>query len=182
MAVVAAVAMTLISPAVMKAIIPADSHQNWDRRQYVAHIAALILIWWTAALVPPLLIEGRDRLRQACRNYGVAAALAAMVAVALLFARQVPTVLMIVVTGGTNPMGLIYPRLFDVMEHAPDACAAAVLAAWSLLALSGTGVRPSNWLEKLCLAVGVVWVLMGLSAQLVWVTTIPWLNRSGITW
>jgi hypothetical protein len=89
---------------------------------------------------------------------------------------------MIAATGNSNPLGLIYPRLFDVMEHAPDACAAAVLSAWSLLALSGTGVRPSNWLEKLCFLVGTIWVLMGLSVQLVWVTTIPWLNRSGITW
>ena len=119
--------------------IPADSHHNWDRRQYVAHIAALVLIWWTAALVPPLLVEGRARLRRACRNYGVAAVLAAMVAAALLFARQVPTVLMIVATGNTNPMGLIYPDLFEVMEHAPDAWAAAVLAAWSLSPCRGRG-------------------------------------------
>jgi hypothetical protein len=50
MALVAAVAMTLISPSVMKAIIPTDSHNNWDRRQYVAHLVALVMIWWSAAL------------------------------------------------------------------------------------------------------------------------------------
>jgi hypothetical protein len=46
MALVAAVALTLVSPAIMKAIIPAASYQVWDRRQYVPHLAALVLIWW----------------------------------------------------------------------------------------------------------------------------------------
>ena len=97
MVLVVAVAVTLISPGIMKAIIPAESYHNWDRRQYVAHLTALVMIWWTVALLPLVLAEGRSRLQHACRNYGVAACLAAMLAVVLLFARQVPIVL--VMTG-----------------------------------------------------------------------------------
>jgi hypothetical protein len=183
MVLVAAVAMTLISPVVMKAIIPADSHHNWDRRQYVAHLAVLILIWWTAAPVALVLAEGRSRLRQACLNYGVAAVLASMVAALILFARQLPAILLIMATGAMNPIGLFFPRLFDVMEHAPDSSAAAVLAAWSLLAMSGLGTRPSNWFERLCGLVGLTWILIGLLVvPLIWYAPIQWLRTSGITW
>lgn len=183
MALVAAVALSLISPAVMKAIIPAESHHNWDRRQYFAHLAALILIGWTAALIPPMLAAGRSRLGQVCRNYGSASAIASIVAALLLCLRQIPAILMILSTGATNPMGLFYPRLFDILEHAPDASAAAIVAAWALLSLSGMGLRPANWFDRLCALVGGAWILMGvLVVPLIWYTPVKWLTTSGLPW
>jgi hypothetical protein len=182
MALVAAVAMTLIAPAVMKAIIPADSHHNWDRRQYVAHLAALVLIGWTVPLVLLVLVDCRGRLGQVCRKHGAIAVLASLLAVSLLLARQIPIVLIVLATTGTDPMGgLFFARLFDILEHAPDASAAAILVAWSLLALTGQGTRPSNWFERLCVAVGLVWVVLGLLVvPAVWYAPVPWLMTSGI--
>ena len=78
MALVAAVALTLVSPAIMKAIIPAASYKFWDRRQYVPHLAALVLIWWTATLVPVVLCGACPGLRRVIRSYGCAAILASV--------------------------------------------------------------------------------------------------------
>src|SRR4051812_36404767 len=76
MALVAAVALSLTSPAILGAIIPAGSHAAWDRRPYVVHLTSLVLFWWTAALVVLLLIEPRPPLRRSCRRPGHAAPLA----------------------------------------------------------------------------------------------------------
>lgn len=180
MALVAAVALTLISPRIMKAIIGNSSLHNWDRRQYVAHLTALVMIWWTLALVPPVL--SGVRLRRAIRNYGRAAILASATAALLLVLRQAPVVLLLALTVGWSPTGLFPPRLFDVMEHAPDTAAAAVVVAWTVLALTGAGRRPSNWLEQLGCHLGATWILLGILTLLVYFVPIPWLRTSGITW
>ena len=51
MALVAAVALTLVAHPLMKAVVPADSHDTWDRRQYVVHLISLVLSFWTATLL-----------------------------------------------------------------------------------------------------------------------------------
>jgi hypothetical protein len=179
MALVAAVALTLVSSGIMKAII-GDSLHNWDRRQYVAHLSALVVIWWTVALVP-LVLSGA-RLRYASRNYGSAAILASATTALLLVMRQAPVVVLLALTVGWSPSGLFNHRLFDVLEHAPAATSAAVAAVWTVLALTGAGRRPSNWLERLGCVVGGTWVVLGILSLLVYYVQIPWLTTSGITW
>jgi hypothetical protein len=73
---VAAVAMTPISPAVMETIMPADSHHDRDRRPSFAHPSAPLWMRWTAAPIPPVLAGGRGHLHHARLHFGVAAALA----------------------------------------------------------------------------------------------------------
>lgn len=182
MALVAAVALTLVSPAIMKAIIPAEDHHNWDRRQYLTHLAALIIIWWTMILVPLVLSGGRRGLRRAIRGYGSAAILAAATASLFLVLRQVPAVILLLTGAASSPMGTFRPRLFDILEHAPDASAASVLAVWILFMLTGTGRRPSNWFERLGCAVGWTWILLGFSTLIIWVVSIRWVMTSGIPW
>jgi hypothetical protein len=182
MALVAAVALTLVSPAIMRSIIPAESHHNWDRRQYCVHLAALIMGWWTAALVPLVFSGAIPSLRRVVRSYGCAAILASATAVCFLVVRQAPAVIFVAVGAGASPLGLFKPRLFDILEHSPDACAAAVVAVWTMLALTRRGRRSSNWLERLGCVVGLIWILMGFVSLLVWIVPIPWLMTSGITW
>lgn len=182
MALVAAVALTIIAPGVMKAIIPAESHHNWDRRQYLAHLAALVMIEWTITLVPLLLIGGRRRLRRTIRNYGSAAILAPAMALLFLVARQVPAVILIAAGAASSPLGLFSTRLFDILEHAPDASAVAVVTAWTILALTRLGRWPTNWFERLGCLFGWTWIVMGVLSLLIWIVSIPWVIRSGIPW
>ena len=94
MALVAAVALTLISPAIMRAIIPANSYHNWDRRQYVTHLAALVMIWWTMTLIPLMLFGAHRRLSRVIRSYGCAAILAPAMTALFLVLRQAPAVIL----------------------------------------------------------------------------------------
>ena len=73
MALVAAVALTLVSPAIIKAIIPAASHFNWDRREVVIDLVSLILFWWTAILIILVLLESDWDFRTTLRQPGPAA-------------------------------------------------------------------------------------------------------------
>ncbi len=182
MALFAAVALTLVSPGIMKAIIPAASHHNWDRRQYLAHLAALVMIWWTVALVPLVPSGDRRGLRRILRGYGSAAILAAATTALFLLLRQVPAVILLATGAGSSPLGLFKPRLFDILEHAPDASAASVVAVWTILALTRTGRRPSNWFERLGCIVGGTWIVMAFLSLLIWIVSIPWVITSGIPW
>lgn len=182
MALVAAVALTLISPAVMRAIIPAANHHNWDRRQYLAHLAALIMIWWTIILVPLVLSGDRRGLRRVIRGYGSAAILAGATAAVFLVLRQVPAVILLLTRRASSPMEIFEPRLFDILEHAPDASAASVLAVWIILMLTETGRRPSSWFERLGCAMGWMWVVMGFLSLIIWIVSIRWVITSGIPW
>ncbi len=183
MALVAAVALTLVSPGIMKAIIPAESLRVWDRRQYVAHLGALVLVWWTICLVPAVLSGAGSRLRRAARDYGAAAILSATTATLFLLVRQVPAVIVLAAGLGTvSSEELFQRRLFDIMEHAPDSCASAVAAGWVILAITGVGRRPSNWLGQLGCLAGWMWIVIGLLSLIVYIAAIPWLTTSGITW
>jgi hypothetical protein len=182
MALVAAIALTLVSPAIMKAIIPAESHHNWDRRQYLAYLAALVMIWWTVTLIPLVLTGDRRGLRHIIRGYGSAAILAAATTALFLVIREAPVVILLVTGAGSSPLGLFKPRLFEILEHAPDASAASVVAVWTMLALTRTGRWPSNWFERLGCLVGWTWIVMGFLSLIIWRVSIPWVMRSGIPW
>src|SRR5262249_19079928 len=95
MGLVAGVALALIAPAIMKGIIPAEKHATWDRRQYVAHLASLVLFWWTAILVALALVDARSGLRRSCRGPGHAALFAVAAAFLFLGAQQAVSVLVL---------------------------------------------------------------------------------------
>lgn len=181
MALVAAVALTLVSPTVMSAIIPAESYHTWDRRQYVSQLAALVVISWTATLVPVVLSAMHSR-RRALRSYGNAAVLASAMTALFLVLRQALAVILLATGVGAAPMGIIESRLFDILENAPDASAASVVAVWTILASTRTGRRPSNWFEWLGCLVGWTWIVISILTSIVWISPIPWLIRSGIPW
>ncbi len=183
MALVMASAFTLIAPAVIKAIIPAASLASWDRRQYVSHLSALILIGWTVPLVAIVLLEGRARLRDGLLGPGAAAVLASAFAFALLALRQCVVLVVVSLSGAADPAGPFAPRLFDVLEHAPDCATVAVLVAWTALALTGSRSQPRDWFERLCLLIGLAWALMGIVVvPVIWYLPVPWLMTSGIHW
>jgi hypothetical protein len=182
MALVVAVALTLVSPALMRAIIPAESHNTWDRRQYVSNLAALVMIWWTATLVPLVLSALHSRPRRAIRSYGHAAVLASATTGLFLVLRHAPAVILLATGVGLSPLGLFESRLFDILENAPDAFAASVVAVWTILALTGTGRWPSNWFERLGCLVGWTWIVISILTSIVWIGPIPWVMRSGIPW
>ncbi len=99
-----------------------------------------------------------------------------------LVLRQAPAVILLAMGQGSSALGLFKPRLFDVLDRAPDAFGASVVTVWTILALTRTGRWPSNWAERLGCLVGWTWIAMGVLIPSVWIGPIPWLMRSGIPW
>jgi hypothetical protein len=182
MALVAAVALTLIAPAIIRAIVPARSLQAWDRRQYVAHIVSLALFWWTLTAAALALIEDRRNLRHACRRPGHAAIFAVTAAFLFLVLQRVVSALLLAGVIGWPPGMIPYFWLFAILEQAPHAAAASVVTVWLLLATINVERSRSDWFDRLGCVVGSVWVLWGLTNQLIWHLPIPWLTTSGIDW
>jgi len=180
MALVVAVALTLVAHPLMKAIVPADSHDTWDRRQYVVHLTSLVLSLWTATLLALMLAGPRAEIRRACRSPGHAALFAVAAAFSFLAVQQVVTALVLGGIVGWPPEMVRYFWVFNVLEPAADASAASVIAVWLILALTRTGRVSSGWLDRLGCAVGLIWILWGLVNHLVWFLPIRWLQTSGI--
>jgi hypothetical protein len=182
MALLAAVALTLVSPGIMKAIIPANSYARWDRPQYITHLTALVMLWWTLTLAA-LAFAGRHlRLRRALGSYGFAAMVVSALAVLFLVLRQAPALILHATGMGSYGLGLFYSRVFDILEHAPDAVGASIAAAWTVLAVTRTGRWSSNWFERLGCILGWAWIVIGLLVPFVWGHPIDWLKWSGIPW
>jgi hypothetical protein len=180
MALVAAVALTLVSHPLMKAVVPADSHDTWDRRQYVIHLASLVLSFWTATLFALVLSGPRAEIRRACRCPGHAALFAVAAAFSFLAVQQVVTALILAGIVGWPPRMVRFFWAFNVLEPAADASAASVIAVWLILALTRTGRASSSWLDRLGCALGLIWILWGLVNHLVGFLPIRWLQTSGI--
>src|SRR5215217_2114161 len=81
LALVAAAALPLGMPAVVKAATPAELRKTWVRHQYVEYCAVAMLYGWTAVLLG-LRLADRPAPRRGRRDAG----LAALVAVAATFA------------------------------------------------------------------------------------------------
>ena len=180
MALVAAVALTLVAHPLMKAVVPADSHDTWDRRQYVVHLISLVLSFWTATLLALVLTGPRAEIRRVCRSPGHAAILAVAATFSFLAVQQVVTALVLGGIVGWPPGMVRFFWVFNVLEPAADASAASVIAVWLSLALTRTGRASSGWLDRLGCALGLVWILWGSVNHLVWFLPIRWLQTSGI--
>ena len=180
MTLVVAVALTLVSPTIVKALIPVAFHHNWSRRLYVDLVSALVMIWWTVALVLLLPSRGGPGRRRVFLGYGNAAIVAAAVTVLFLAVRQIPVILLYAMKPVPGPYGLFKSQVFVILEHAPDASASAIVAAWTILGLTGTGRHPSNWFERLGCLVGWIWIVLAFLNLIVMNAPIPWLTRNGI--
>ena len=185
MVLVVAVALTLTSPAIMKAIVPADLLPAWERRDFLIGVVSLVLTLWTALLVPLTLLGKRSGLRRASRGYGTSACFASASALLLLAMRQVPPTLWLwgVYGPSSDPvMNLFFSRLKDFLYRSADACAPAIIAVWFVLALSGVGRKPSNWFELLGCIFGLLWVLWYLVNYILLFLELPWLRQGGVPW
>ncbi len=178
MALVAGVALTLISPAIMRTIIGAKLLERWDRRQYVEHLGSLVLFWWTAVLVVLALIISHRNLRRVVRQPGHAAVLAVAVAFALLGAQQAVSALAMAAVDEWPESKHFW--VFAILERAGEASGAAVAAVWIILAVTGARRTSSDWFDRLCCAAGLIWVFWALGHLLVWILPITWLKMSGI--
>jgi hypothetical protein len=103
----------------------------------------------------------------------------------LLALRQVPPTLLLWATVGpsSDPIrNLLFSRLFNVVHGAPDVAATAIVAVWLILALSGAGRRPSNWLEIVGCILGYLWIVWYLLSYFLMFVTWPWLSRVWVPW
>ncbi len=180
MALVAAVAFTLISPAIMRAIIPAESRPNWNRVEYLTGLTSLVFFWWTATIAYLMVAGSRRDLRRACRGSGYAAIVAVASAFLVLGAQQIPPALLHGGVYGWPPVR--YYCLIEMLHFTPQACGVSVASVWLILAFTKGGRRPSNWLDRLGFIVGVVWLLWSVIAYLLPYLEIQWLRSSGIPW
>ena len=184
MILVAAVAWTLVSPRIMNAIIPAQSLPTWDRRQYVHHLGSLVLLGWTASFAILTLGDAARRGRRSLRGYAPAAMVAVLTSGLFLLALQIPVMILLVVTGGgaSQTNGIVWTRLFTVLQMAPSTHAGAILAVWSLLWLTRLGRRPTHWLDWSTYLLGWLWIMAEFLSMLIYYLPIPWLTHSGIFW
>ena len=82
-----------------------------------------------------------------------------------------------------SEFGLDYvlKRLWQLLEHAPEV-SGAIVAVWVVLALTGAGRKPSNWLEILRLIFGVLWVVWYFVHYWMFFADLPWLKGEAFTW
>jgi hypothetical protein len=178
MGLVAAAALSLISFRIMKAIIPAKSHDTWDRRQFVLMLAALVLSWWTVVFAVLAIADPRDRLRRKCRGYGVSALVAACTVVLFLTVREAFTRLVVALFGADGT--LRYGWFLAILGRSPDVVCGAILAVWLTLIATRSGKASSSFLDRVGCVIAAAWIILGLAEFLVWRLPVGWLTRSGI--
>jgi len=176
MALVAAAALTLTTPAIIREITPA----YWgDRPLYVIHIINLSLVWWTAILSSMALVDYRSQRNQNGIGAGHAALFAVMATLSFLGLDQLASAVLKTSFGwaGATPK---YFWVLGILQTFAYPAGAAIIAAWLILWLTKTGRRPSNWLDRLGFIVGLIWIFLAPTNRLVWVLPIPWLKIIGL--
>jgi hypothetical protein len=177
MALVAALALTLVVPPIVMTLIQQPS-TGWVYREYLAYKTTLALILWTpiVALIAVIVaIRTRSRVGRVGRSYGTAAVFAAAAAIFLLVVRGLSSALILWYLRGIpffpHPDSYFSPTAPQRLAmNAPAATAAATVAVWLILALNGAGRRPADWFDRFCLLFGLLWVLwyLGLDLMRLW--------------
>ena len=165
MALVAAVALTLVvPPALMKLIT--QPHSGWGPREQLAYKISLALCFWTpiVGLIAVIVaIRDRSRVGRVSRSYGASAVVASATAFFLLVVRCLSSTLIEWWLRGIpvfpEPRSCFSPTAVRLAVDAPRAAATAIVAVWLILALSRAGRRPSDWFDLFCLVFGLLWVL-----------------------
>jgi hypothetical protein len=175
MVLVAAVALTLVvPPALMQVIMQPLS--GWGPREVLAYKTTLALIFWTPIVALGAVIRIRSQIELAGRSYGTSAVIAEAAALLLLFARILSSGMIGYVHGFPffpDRESFFSPIVRKFAIDAPSGAAAATVAVWLILALAGTGQRPSGWFDHFCLFFGLFWVLWYLGRDLMFY--LPWL-------
>jgi len=168
MALIAAVALTLVIPsALMKVIMQPLS--GWGPREQLAYKTSLALTFWSPILALVTVIRNRSEVRRASRSFGTSALVAAA-AVFLLFVRGLDSTLLGYLHGiPFFPSRDFYfsPTARRFVADLPAAVAAATVAIWLILALTGARQRLSDWFDRFCFLFGLFWVLRYLGRDLI---------------
>ena len=183
MALVAGAALTLIvtpalMPVVRSPLMTASGKQLFIRR--LADQTSLAMIFWTPILVLIAVSGNRSRAGRFSRSYGVSAVLAAASALLLLFVRSLCWALLYFRSPGpvlpvesATPKSANYcPTVEKIVDSAPEGAAAAIVAVWSILALTRVGRWPSDWFERFCVLFGPLWVVRYIARD--FVLHLPW--------
>jgi hypothetical protein len=160
-----AVALTL-TPFLMKVIEQPFAGWDWDERLY--HQISLTLTFWTPILALIAAIGNRYRVRRASRSYGTSAVFAAAAAIILLLVKGVIEAIPGFPGGApiiASSLSHFSPAARRLVNEAPEGASAAIVAVWSVLALTGAGRRPSDWFDRICFLLGLLWVLWFLGGD-----------------
>ncbi len=177
----AAIALSLGTPAVIKAAVPIESRRTLVHHAYAEYIAALVLYCWTAVFISLWLADRRANLRQGCREAGPAALVAIAVFFLLLLVQQAALTLVDIGIGRGWPQVLReYHGAIILLSRSSEGCGAAVVGAWSILVVSGSGQRPSDWFSWSASVLGGLWVLLAVVQPMIYYLPIPWIKQIGI--
>jgi hypothetical protein len=179
-ALVAAVALSLGTPAVIKAVAPIELRRTLVHHAYVEYVAALALYCWTAVLIFLWLADRRANLRQGCREAGPAALVAVAIFFLLLLVQQAALVLIDIGARGWPQALREYYGVIMLLSFSSEGCGAAVVGAWSILVMSGSGQRPSDWFSWSASVLGGLWILLAVVHPMIYFLPIPWIKQSGI--
>jgi hypothetical protein len=178
MVLVAAAALTLVIPQALMNLIM-EPRLGWEPWTRLAYKTSLALTFWTpiVALIAVIVaIRTHSRVGRVGRSYGTAAIFAAASAIFLLFVRGLSSALLSWYRYGLpvfrHPDDYVNLTARRLAHDAPAAAAAAIIAVWLILALTGAGRRPADWFDRFCLLFGLLWVLWYLGRDLMLRT--PW--------
>jgi len=162
MTVVAAVALTLvIPPTVFRAIIKPPA--GMIPRDGLNHEISLVLFFWTLIIALIAVIANLSQIRWASGSYGTSAVFAAAAAIFLHAIQGLGSALFWWCYRGFPifpfPDSYYAQTTWRLVEEAPSGAAAAIVAVWLILALTGAGQRPSGWFDSFCFFFGPLWVL-----------------------
>ena len=182
MALVAAAALTLIvtpalMPVVRSPLMTASGKQLFIRR--LADQTSLALIFWTPILVliavsgnapAPGGSAARMGSRRSWRRRQLYFSSSFGACAGRCFISGTPAVLPVV---SVIPKGANYcPTVEKIVDSAPEGAAAAIVAVWSILALTRVGRWPSDWFERFCVLFGLLWVVWYIARD--FVLHLPW--------
>ncbi|APW62371.1 hypothetical protein [Paludisphaera borealis] len=170
---VALVAVMVVgSPTLVKLSEQAGA-AGWGWFAILHHGAVVALILGTVVLAPLVVIRSRTQGREFSRSYGASAVLAT--ATGLGFAAlQTLSVLFRFSQQYRSMPGRYWPVYMDIAAPVAVECSVvAITAAWLTLALTGVGRRSSNGFERLCLGLGLLWILAYLTRRVLDIA--PWL-------
>ena len=175
MTLTAAVALTFAAWPLMTRMVTRPFDPDEPRPVWPPRIV-LTFYCWSPLLAVARLTVPRERRRWAARSYGTAAVAAATAALLFVTVASLGELLrqrvapmwfevphpgmMASMSGAAVPtIPTDYCPLVVHLAESGLVAACAIVGAWSTLALTGVGRRPAGWLEWLCLAMAVMFLL-----------------------
>jgi len=176
---VAAVALTLVAaPAAMKAVMRSFGPvSSWNRAMYLDGLITIGLASWSLILAAGWLGPGRARVREAARSFGTSSALASASALAFFVsAKAVDAVLIAQLRNRSGFDRWLQVVIGQNLYQFSGVAASSIIAAWSILALTGVGRRPSRWEEIASLLLGMAWLGWFVAGRWILLQDFEWLR------